>query len=531
MKKFAELFSLIDQTQSTNEKVNFIRDYFKVVPSADGAWALFFLCGHRLKRLISSKNLMEWCMEETSLPLWLVEECSHSVGDTAETIALLLSHKQAQKTSSQEMTLAEWMEKKILPLRGLSLDEQKASICQSWKDLNDQERFIFNKILTGGFRVGVSHLLTLKGLSEAFDISRESLSQRLMGNWEPSAAFFDSLTINGDVSPGAHLNPYPFYLASPLENSLSDLGVPEGWLAEWKWDGIRVQCISRKGKYAIWSRGNELISHQFPEIIEALQSLPDNLVLDGEILAFKDDSPLPFGELQKRLGRKKPSKSVLEEVPISLMMYDLLEYEGEDIRQFSLFDRRQKLELLINVHSRILLSPSVDFQNWETLHEKRLLAREGLTEGIMLKKWNSTYGVGRQRGNWWKYKIDPLTIDAVLLYAQAGRGRRANLYTDYTFGVWKEKELVPIAKAYSGLSQKEIDELDRWIRKNTLEKFGPVRKVKAEQVFEIAFEGIQKSNRHKSGLAMRFPRILRWRKDKPPEECDTIESIYRDFLS
>lgn len=373
-------------------------------------------------------------------------------------------------------------------------------------------------------------MLTIRALSQSLDVSSEVISQRLMGNWEPTGEFFESLRVPEAEHPVRYLNPYPFYLASPLDAPLEDLGDPKEWLAEWKWDGIRVQCIHREGKRAIWSRGNELISEQFPEIIEALATIEDHTVLDGEILAFQNDIPLSFGVLQRRLGRKNPSKKIIKEVPIILMVYDLLEYHGEDYRSHPLLQRRQIFESWKDLDSRILVSPKIPFKNWKEIEEKKLEAGKKGTEGIMLKKQDSIYGTGREKGNWWKYKIDPMTIDAVLIYAQAGTGRRANLYTDYTFGVWHGKELIPIAKAYSGLTQEEIDILDRWIRRHTQEKFGPVRKVKAEQVFEIAFEGIQESKRHKSGIALRFPRISRWRKDKPYEECDTLEKIKKTFL-
>jgi DNA ligase 1 len=527
LKKFADLFALIDQTQSTNEKVQYMEEYFKKVSSADGAWTLFFLSGHRLKRLVSSRMLLEWCMETTNIPLWLMEESYAAVGDTAETIALLIKSAFNQDNPF-DLSLADLMEKVILPLANRNKEDQKESIFTVWKKLNNKEIFIFNKILTGGFRVGVSSLLTLKALSKALNIPREILSQRVMGVWQPTPEFYDSLR-NIDQE-NKYLNPYPFFLASPLEGDLESLGDPQDWQAEWKWDGIRAQVIHRNGQTAIWSRGNELISEQFPEIMEVLNKLPDGTVLDGEILAFKEDLPLSFGELQKRLGRKKPSKNIQLEVPVVFMIYDLLELDHEDYRKQPLRIRQKAFEKFPEIDLIFRLSKSITFDNWEQIREDRLQAKSKLTEGVMLKRLDSAYGIGRQRGNWWKYKVDPMTIDAVLLYAQAGTGRRANLYTDYTFGIWHEKELIPIAKAYSGLTQEEIAKLDHWIRRNTMEKFGPVRKVKAEQVFEIAFEGIQLSNRHKSGIALRFPRIARWRTDKPMEECDTLDQIKLEFF-
>lgn len=526
MRRFATLFEEIDQTQSTNEKVQHIKNYFLESSDADSAWALFFLSGHRLKRLITSRMLLEWSQRIITIPEWLLAESYASVGDTAETIALLLPRKE---TGQQlDYSLAEWMEKLIKPLQFLSAAEQEKQILGFWNELSTKEIFILNKILTGSFRVGVSSLLTLKGLSLALDVPRETLSQRVMGTWTPTADFFEGLRSKGENHK--YLNPYPFYLAYPFEDDLKSLGTPQEWIIEWKWDGIRGQAVVRDGTAALWSRGNELISHQFPELIEAFKTLPEGTVLDGEIVAYTEGQPLLFAELQKRLGRKNVSKEMIDKVPISFIVYDVLEYKGEDIRSWPLSRRRELFKELAFTSSKFVISEEVEGESWDKILQLRLTARERSTEGLMLKKRDSVYGVGRQKGSWWKYKVDPMTIDAVLLYAQAGSGRRANLFTDYTFGVWKDKELIPITKAYSGLDQSEIKELDNWIRKNTDEKFGPVRKVKAHYVFEIAFEGIQLSSRHKSGVALRFPRIARWRKDKPCEECDTLDIIKKTFL-
>lgn len=526
MLQFVSLFDKIDQTQSTNEKVLYIKQYFSSCSAEDGAWALFFLCGHRIKRLISSRMLLNWSLELLNLPPWLVEESYATVGDTAEAISLLFSRK--EKSNSKEITLSDWMEKILKPLQTLSLNEKKEKVIALWKDLGTKEIFIVNKILTGSFRMGVSSLLTIKALSQAFNIPREILSQRLMGNWEPTPKFFSSLK---SIDLEHNLNPYPFYLAYPYEGELQNLGVPSDWLIEWKWDGIRAQAVIRSNQVALWSRGNELISEQFPELIDAFKTISSGTVLDGEILAYADNRPLSFGELQKRLGRKNVTKSLIEKIPIVFIAYDILEFNGNDLRKQPLSQRRLILQNLVLTSPRIIISQNIIEGDWSSILNLRLKSREKGTEGLIFKKMSSQYGVGRQKGYWWKYKVDPMTIDAILIYAQAGSGRRANLFTDYTFGVWKDNELIPIAKAYSGLNLDEIQELDKWIRKNTEEKFGPVRKVKPVQVFEIGFEGIQVSKRHKSEVALRFPRILRWRKDKPASECDTLESIKDSFLN
>lgn len=526
MQKFIALFQDIDQTQSTNEKVLHMQNYFTACSDEDGAWALFFLCGHRLKRLISSQKLLAWCGEMLNISTWLLEECHAAVGDSAETISLLLPLK--EKGISQAYSLAAFMQQTILPLKECSEEEQRKCVLTFWQQHTTQEIFIFNKMLTGSFRVGVSLLLTLKALSQAIGVSREILSQRLMGDWQPQGSFFVYLKSMEEDS--RYLNPYPFYLAYALENHLSTLGEPNEWQAEWKWDGIRGQVVVRHEKVALWSRGNELISAQFPDLIEAFSCLPNGLVLDGEILPYQNQRPLPFSALQRRLGRKNVSKSILEAVPIIFMIYDILEYQGCDVRAYPLSQRRTLLEQLPLISPKLLLSEKISYSDWPALQDLRLKARDQAAEGLMLKKYDSVYGVGRQKGYWWKYKIDPMTLDAVLLYAQAGSGQRANLFTDYTFGIWQGQQLIPIAKAYSGLDQQEIKELDIWIRRNTEEKFGPVRKVKPFHVFELAFDSIQLSKRHKSGLALRFPRILRWRKDKPLEECDRIEDVKKAFF-
>jgi DNA ligase-1 len=528
MKAFVELFENIDQTKSTKEKTQYIQEYFRNASPNDAAWALYLLSGHKLKRLIGSPKLMEWCQESLSIPSWLMSESYSSVGDVAETVSLLMAPECANETSST-LSLSEWIENKIIPLYDYDQEQKKAKILEYWHELDQRGIFMLNKILTGSFRVGISHLLTIDALSKTLGISKEMISLRLMGNWAPTAEFFESLKDCEDLSANTRLNPYPFYLASPVQEPLEDLGNPEDWLAEWKWDGIRAQCVHRGDNSAIWSRGNELISVQFPEIIEVLNRLENGTILDGEILAYRDQKPMPFSELQKRLGRKKVSKAMIQSVPIVFMIYDLLEYHHEDMRQHSFEQRRAIVEHWRDFDPRIQISPLVGFHTWDELRLKRKEADSNATEGLILKKKSSPYRVGRRRGHWWKFKIDPKTIDAVLIYAQPGQGVRANLYTDYTFGVWHQEELVPIVKAYSGLSQEEISQLDHWIRKNTIEKFGPVRRVKPEQVFEIAFEGIQQSSRHKSGVALRFPRIQRWRQDKPPSECDTLEGIKSGF--
>jgi DNA ligase-1 len=528
MKRFAALNEALDRTTSTNEKVAALAGYFSSAPPVDAAWAVWFLTGRRLKRFLPGRLLAGWAMTEAGIPDWLFEESYGSVGDLAETISLVLDGRGLAEPAP-EIPLSRWMEERLLPLRGRSPEEQRPEVTAWWRGLPRWETFVLNKLLTGELRVGVSQTLVERALAQVAGVPQPVVAHRLMGTWEPTAAFFASLFSPGAEDEEDASRPYPFYLASPLEAPVESLGEPGEWLAEWKWDGIRSQLIRRGGAVHLWSRGEELITERFPELTRgALPLLPDGTVLDGEILAWRDGRPLPFSVLQRRIGRKKLTEKVLAEAPVVFMGYDVLEITGRDARELPLAERRQTLERLLGPGRPFLLvSPRVDFPTWEELARSRREARERGVEGLMLKRLDSPYRTGRKRGDWWKWKTEPFTVDAVLVYAQAGHGRRANLLTDYTFAVWSGGELVPIAKAYSGLSDEEILTLDAWLRRHTVQKFGPVRSVEPLQVFELAFEGIALSPRHKSGIAVRFPRIARWRTDKPPEQADTLEGIRR----
>ncbi len=523
MKRFAKLFSEIDATTRTTEKVDAMSRYFTNADPADAAWAVWFLSGGRPKRLVPVRMLATWAMEESGVPAWLFEESYHAVGDLAETIALLLPDNSA----SSDESLDSWVRNKLLAIGGASEEKQKAIVLDAWRALGGVERFVWNKLITGSFRVGVSQSLLVRGLSRASAVPEGTISHRLAGDWRPTADAYVKLIAEGTEAP-AQSSPYPFYLAYPLESELEDLGTVDEWQAEWKWDGIRAQLIRRKGLTYIWSRGDDLLTERFPELVEAAEWLPDGTVIDGEILPWRDNRPLPFAQLQRRIGRKNLTPKIRAEVPVSLVVYDLLELNGEDVRERPMSWRREQLALLVqsaSAESRFILSPVAAASTWDEIRAAKDKARELGSEGLMLKRLDSPYGVGRRKGGWWKWKLDPYSIDAVMVYAQPGHGRRALLHTDYTFAVRDGGTLVPFAKAYSGLTDAEIREMDAWIRRNTVEKFGPVRSVKPEQVFELGFEGIQASPRHKSGIAVRFPRILRWRKDKPASEADTLDSL------
>jgi DNA ligase 1 len=520
VKLFADLYAALDATTKTNEKVAALTRYFSAAAPADAAWAASFLLGRRPKRLFESRKLAAWAIEEAGVPDWLFGECYHAVGDFAETIALLLPPTAA----STELPLHWWVEERLLPMRDADDETRRAWLLSAWREMDEPQRFAWNKLLTGEFRVGVSGSLVIRAIAETAVLPTEAVAHRLMGDWQPTPDFWQQLlapgTQDADVS-----RPYPFCLAYPLESEVEELGDPAAWQIEWKWDGIRAQLIRRQWRTFLWSRGEELITERFPEL-EALGALlPEGTAIDGEVMPWKDGAPLPFAQMQRRIGRKALGPKILAEVPAVLVAYDLLEHGGEDVRERPLEWRRAQLESIAPPQSALVLSPIVRGASWDELKALRQQSRERKVEGFMLKRLGSPYRVGRRRGDWWKWKIDPYSVDCVLIYAQPGNGRRASLFTDYTFGVWSEGKLVPFAKAYSGLSDEEIREVDAFVRRNTIEKFGPVHVVKPELVFELAFEGIQKSSRHKSGIAVRFPRMARWRHDKKPEDADSIDTI------
>jgi len=527
VKRFTELYFEIDGTNRTGEKVEAMVRYFREAPPADAAWALYFLSGRKLNRSVSTTALRQWLAEETGLPLWLIEECYDTVGDLAEALALLYPDRERRG----DIPLHQLVEERMTPLRTLPDPEKRALLVDDWDRMSMPERLVWNKLIMGSFRVGVARTLLERAIARAADLPQPLVAHRLMGDWEPSAAGYETLVAPAGAEAIHHAQPYPFFLAQPVENATESLGDVGDWLAEWKWDGIRAQLLQRSGETRIWSRGEELVTDRFPEIAALGPLLPEGTAVDGEILAWDTTSdppqPLPFAALQRRIGRKNIGPKLLKEVPAALVAFDLLEKNGKDLRSAPLQERRAQLEALIAaLDSPVLrLSPPLDAATWDDLAALRARCREASAEGLMLKRKDSAYGVGRPRGDWWKWKIEPYSLDAVLTAAQPGHGNRANLFTDYTFGVWHEGRLVTIAKAYSGLTNPEIAAVDAFVRRHTLEKHGPVRTVEPLLVFELAFEGVQVSTRHKAGLAVRFPRISRWRKDKQPADADTLETL------
>ncbi|WP_375257179.1 ATP-dependent DNA ligase [Citreimonas sp.] len=524
MKDFAALFTAIDQTTRTSVKVAALADFFRTARDDDKLWTIALFSGRRPKRAVNTTQLREWASERAGLPLWLVEECYPIVGDLAETIALVLP----PAARHEDLPLTHWITT-LRALHGVDIDERRARILDAWDRLDATERFLFNKLITGGFRIGVSRKLMTRALAQATGQDEAVLAHKLMGGWTPETTSYHALIEARDAAADES-RPYPFYLAYQLDDPPEGLGTPDDWLAEWKWDGIRGQLLLRGGDHHVWSRGEELMTDRFPELSRAKDFLPSGTVIDGEIVAWDAAAghPLPFNALQQRIGRKTVPKTLLRDAPVILLAYDLLEHAGRDLRDAPLRDRRAALTTLLDdlpPEAPLRASDAIAFETWEALAQTRAGARDFRAEGVMLKRLDSPYLSGRKKGDWWKWKLDPLVVDAVMIYAQQGSGRRANLFTDFTFAVWQGNELVPFTKAYSGLTDAEFNRITAWVRKNTLQRFGPVRQVRPEHVFEIAFEGIQPSPRHKSGIALRFPRMSRWRHDKAVHEANSLDDL------
>lgn len=522
MKRFSQLIQELELSNKTNDKIAALVSYFTEADDRDKPYVIAMFTGKKPKRPITTALIKQWAIELSGIPDWLFAESYSSVGDLSETIALVLPPAE----NAVDKPLHQWIAE-LAQLQGKTDEEKKAYILEAWNSLNTQERFIFNKLISGNFRIGVSNKMLVNAIAKHSEEDTSKIMHSIMGKWQSNEITYKELIA------GAHVNtdnswPYPFCLAYALETEPQNLGDTNAWQAEWKWDGIRGQIVKRNGELFIWSRGEELVTEQFPELHFLKDELPDGTVLDGEILSIKDGKVQSFSTLQQRLNRKTINKSQLSDAPIGFYTYDILEFEGNDIRQEPLSARRKILVDVIDQLSTkniALLSPVIEFKNWEELATIRETARELNSEGLMLKKLDSIFHTGRKRGDWWKWKINPYTVDTVMIYAQKGSGRRANFYTDYTFAVRDGEQLITIAKAYSGLTDKEIKEVNSFVNKNAIEKFGPVRTVKPELVFEIAFEGIAESKRHKAGLALRFPRIARWRKDKKADEINTLDDL------
>ncbi|MES2563678.1 MAG: ATP-dependent DNA ligase [Pseudomonadota bacterium] len=524
MRRFAQLYSELDSTNSTLSRLAALERYFRDAAPEDAAWAVYFLTGNKPRQVVPSRRLYELAGEMASLPQWLMDECYEAVGDLAETVAHVLPPAETQS----DEPLSVWVEERLLPLAGATDEERIAGLTRAWRELDGIARLVWNKLITGEFRIGVSARSVVRALCALTGVDANVIAHRLAGKWRPSRENYLSLvSLEGEQAVASR--PYPLFLAHALEGDPAQtLGDAALWQIEWKWDGIRAQVIRRGNAVYVWSRGDELLNETFPDLSEAGSTLPEGTVIDGEIVVWQSNRAAPFNTLQKRLGRKAPGKAMLAHTPASLVAYDLIELDGVDIRMQPLAERRERLEALLaspGISSALRISPIVRASDWDEFKALRAQSRSLGVEGMMVKRRDSVYGVGRVRGAWWKWKIEPYTVDAVIIYAQRGHGRRASLYTDYTFGVWDNGALVPFAKAYSGLTDAEIRHVDRFVREHTIEKFGPVRHVEPALVCELAFEAIQKSPRHKSGIAVRFPRIARLRPDKQPQDADTLERV------
>lgn len=524
MAQFAQLVKVLGTSTKTGDKIAALNQYFSSANDKDKVWVIALFSGRKPRRAVNTTQLASWCIEKAGLPGWLFSESYHTVGDLAETITLLLPSNGSEAGGCNH-PLYYYLEK-FKEVEKQDELVKKQFILKSWGEMTRDETFVFNKLITGAFRIGVSQKMMVNAIAKFTSLDSSLIAHRISGNWDPSTTGFDEL-LRDDPLVTDYSKPYPFYLAYALDEDPETLGEPRHWQVEWKWDGIRGQIIKRNQHLYVWSRGEELITDKFPEYHILKDLLPDGTVLDGEILPSINNKPLPFSLLQTRIGRKNITRKNLQETPVTFFVYDLLEYNYEDWRSHPLSERRSALESLIaKVKSPVLIiSPTVDFESWDELRALREESRERGAEGFMIKRQESAYQVGRKVGDWWKWKIAPLVIDCVMIYAEKGSGRRSNLYTAYTFAVRDGDKLVPFTRAYSGLTDKEFAEVDYFVKRNSLEKFGPVRTVKPELVFEIAFEGIAASNRHKSGVALRFPRISRWRKDKKPADINTLEDL------
>ena len=548
MHQFTALYWRLDATTSTTEKLAALRDYFRTAPPDDAACALAVLSGTRQSRVVSTGQLRQWAAEVSGLPLWLIEECYAHVGDLAETLALVLPDDVGSGTAAASAravsprSLAEIVRTTIHGLRQAAEEQKRAAVIDTWRRLEPRERIVWHKLITGGCRVGVSRTLVARALADVAGVEPAEMAHRLMGDTAADGAGFTKL-LRGEPEADSR-RPYPFFLAAALErvgvaDVAADLGPVTDWQAEWKWDGMRAQIVRRGAGVTVWSRGEEIVNEAFPEIVAAAATLPAGSVLDGELLAVRGGSLLGFAALSRRSGRRRVTRKLLEEIPCVFVAYDLLEIDGIDLRDRPLVERRGLVERLVPTPfvspaagapagaPGFFLSPVVQGESWGELAAVRADSRARAVEGLMLKRLASPYGVGRTRGDWWKWKVEPLEIDVVLLYAQAGHGRRAGLHSDYTLGVWHEGRLVTVAKAYSGLADAEIVEIDRIVRATTTEKHGPVRICHPTLVFQLAFEAVAASTRHKSGVAVRFPRIVRWRRDKQPADAGTLAELQR----
>ena len=528
MRAFADLLDSLVYTRSRNAKLKLIGDYLRATPDPDRGWAMAALTG-TLDLPAVKPALIRAMVEERVDPV-LFALSRDFVGDSAETIALLWPARPRADAEPEPPTLAQVVER----LGALSRSDAPAVLAAMLDRLDPDERFALLKLATGGLRVGVSARLAKTALAQAFALDVDAVEEVWHGLMPPYQALFDWAEGRGAQPTAANVPVFrPFMLAHPLEEARVDLG---DYAAEWKWDGIRVQLVHVAGQTRLYSRAGDDVTHSFPEVAAAFVRQG---VLDGELLVKGEaqggakgqgTGAGSFNALQQRLGRKIVPARMLSDYPAFVRLYDILFDGGEDVRELPWSVRRERLETFAATldPERFDVSALIEAKDFAALEEIRAGARDAAIEGVMLKRRDSPYVAGRRAGLWYKWKRDPLTADCVLMYAQRGSGKRSSFYSDYTFGAWGPSgELLPVGKAYFGFTDEELKWLDRFVRNHTLNRFGPVREVEKTLVLEVAFDSIHESKRHKSGLAMRFPRISRIRTDKPAQEADTIEGLRR----
>ena len=523
MRQFAALIRKLELSSRQNEKVLVLSAYFQEAAEKDRVWAIALLSQRRPSRTMTLRQMKKWALEFSGIPEWLFEESYQIVGDLAETIALILP----PPTGQAEQGLSHWIET-ITELKGRASEAQKALVFKSWEVLDKAERFQFNKLVTGSFRVSVSQRLMTRALSLATGMPETVLAHRISGGWDPESTAFQDLVREQSPTEEAG-RPYPFQRIHPLEEGPNVLGETSGYLIDWKWEGIRCQLIRRSSNSFIWSEKGELITGAFPAIASALDNFPEGLVLDGEIVIMQDAGVGPASGIEKRLGMKKPGPKALRELPAAFIAFDILEREGTDLRDRPLLERKQQLlDLAGQVDATgevILFSDPLPVNDWADVAGFRAEARNMRADGLLIKKRELPYRSGDVEGPWLHWKPEAHTINALLIYATRGQGGSTRQYTDLSFAVWAGDQLVPFTRTIEGLPEEDMAELSSWIRENTVERFGPVRSVRAEQVFEIAFEGIEPSSRHRSGLILRSPRILRWCRGLTPDRAGKLSSL------
>jgi DNA ligase 1 len=514
--RFAPLLDSLAFTPSRLGKLRLMHEYFMSTPDPDRGWALAALTGELSFAGVKPAQIRDLVLERVDAELFSL---SHDfVGDLAETVALIWPKKHG---ANHVPSLSEVVDSMAVATR-----DSSGALLGAWLDaLDATARWALLKLATGALRVGVSARLAKTALAEDSTASLDEIEAVWHALHPPYTELFAWLEGRA-ARPELGDRPTftPLMLAQPLEEDDIPKLSPADYRAEWKWDGIRVELVGRGGERRLYSRSGDDIGAAFPDL---LATLNEDVVLDGELLVMRDGVIAPFNDLQQRLNRKIATSKMIADYPAWLRLYDILERAGEDLRPLPFDERRHRLEQWYRAapRTRMDISPLLPFTAWDQLREFRDTARERAIEGLMLKRGDSAYVSGRPKGPWFKWKRDALTVDTVLMYAQRGHGKRSSFYSDYTFGVWREAELVPVGKAYSGFTDEELRRLDRWIRDHTIDRFGPVRAVEPDLVLEVAFDSVHRSTRHKSGLAMRFPRIHRIRWDKPAAEADQVETL------